>query len=205
MNNECGHWLNCARHTRSPNERTMGMASGAMLWHIPRVQISQQWLWPLRRSSGTAQKDNNKFGLDDFCSLLPNPEHIPCPSLTTSDANTLPPSSQNSLDKFGMDNLHSPSPDPRCASYHLFTTSSTDTCLSSLQDGLDKFNLDNSYSPLLESSHGPLHILELTATSDEAIEAEAKVTLTNACSESYLPAIKFFTSYSRYIEWNWGM
>ena len=59
MNNEYGHWLNCARHTRSPNERTMEMASGAMLWHIPRVQISQQWLWPLRRSSGTAQKDNN--------------------------------------------------------------------------------------------------------------------------------------------------
>ena len=60
MNNECGHWLNSARHTRCPNERTMEMASGAMLWHIPRVQISQQWLWPLRRSSGTAQKDNNR-------------------------------------------------------------------------------------------------------------------------------------------------
>ena len=59
MNNECGHWLNCARHTRSPNEITMEMASEAMLWHIPRVQISQQWLWPLRQSSGTAQKDNN--------------------------------------------------------------------------------------------------------------------------------------------------
>ena len=59
MNNKRGHWLNCARHTRSPNERTMEMASGAMLWHVPMVQISQQWLWPLRRSSGTAQKDNN--------------------------------------------------------------------------------------------------------------------------------------------------
>ena len=59
MNNECGCWLNCARHTRSPNERTMEMAPGVMLWHIPRVQISQQWLWPLRQSSGTAQKDNN--------------------------------------------------------------------------------------------------------------------------------------------------
>ena len=60
MNNGNGHWLNCARHTRSPNERTMEMASGAMLWHIPMVQISQQWLWPLRRSSGTPQEDNNK-------------------------------------------------------------------------------------------------------------------------------------------------
>ena len=32
------------------------------LWHIPRVQISQQWLWPLRRSSGTAQRDNHREG-----------------------------------------------------------------------------------------------------------------------------------------------
>ena len=70
MNNECGHWLNCARHTRSPNERTMEMASGAMLWHIPTVQISQQWLWPLRRSSGTAQKDNNKLTTASSISLL---------------------------------------------------------------------------------------------------------------------------------------
>ena len=62
MNNAYEHWLNCARHTRCLNERTMEMASGAMLWHIPSVQISQQWLWPLRRSSGTAQKDNNNSG-----------------------------------------------------------------------------------------------------------------------------------------------
>ena len=66
MNNKCGHWLNSARHTRCPNERTMEMASGAMLWHIPRVQISQQWLWPLRWSSGTAQKDNNKKIISGF-------------------------------------------------------------------------------------------------------------------------------------------
>ena len=64
MNNEYGHWLNCIRHTtdtRSPNEKTMALASGAMLWHIPRVKISQQWLWPLRWSSGTAQKNNNRL------------------------------------------------------------------------------------------------------------------------------------------------
>ena len=67
MNNEYGHWLNCARHTKSPNERTMEMASGAMLWHIPRVQISQQWLWPLRRSSGTAQNDNNTVSTAGGC------------------------------------------------------------------------------------------------------------------------------------------
>ena len=103
-----------------------------------------------------------------------------------------------------MDNLRSPLPDPRCAPNHLFTTSGTDACLSSLQDGLNEFSLDNFYFSLLELSHGPLHILESTVTSDEAIEAEAKKTPANACSESYLPAIKFFTFYFRYTEWNWG-
>ena len=59
MNNENGHWLNSARHTRSPNEKTTEPSSGTMLWHIPRLQITKQWVWPLKQSSGTAQRDNN--------------------------------------------------------------------------------------------------------------------------------------------------
>jgi hypothetical protein len=103
-----------------------------------------------------------------------------------------------------MDDLRSPSPDPGRAPYRSFTTSGTDARLSSSQDGLDEFGLDDSYSPSPESSRGPSRVLESTAASDEAIEAEAEETPANARSESYLPAIKFFTSYSRYTEWNWG-
>ena len=35
------------------------MASGVMLWHTPRLLITQQWVWPLKQSFGTAQENNN--------------------------------------------------------------------------------------------------------------------------------------------------
>ena len=56
--NGCGITWWCAL-----TERTMGMAFGAMLWHTPRIQITQhwQWVWPLRWSPGIAQENNNTF------------------------------------------------------------------------------------------------------------------------------------------------
>ena len=56
MNNKSGHWVNFARHTRSPNEKIIGMASGAMLWHTPKLHIIQQRVWPLSKALALHRK-----------------------------------------------------------------------------------------------------------------------------------------------------